>query len=308
MKTKSPGAKVQRAAGTLRPCNGCKRSTRVVFPFDRTMNACHDCTLENGPGHLRLLSHSTCKKKLMLDDRDLSVCPVFHTLHRSYHNIIRLYRWQDVLAALLDKYGGPSRLNDAVSSLRSKQWKRGGARRLRTDLATRLMNKNDPAGVHSRALMHATCCLDYVKNGIGGQKRVQERIRRHTSFESASSHRTGDLALVLANARRMYVRGGAEYYFKVAPRASTLYQDPGELATTATKSELEDYLIYGHISLHDVCVTIVAQDNGRRELTDALSERGLELQKLHSCPCNEYIQIGAGNVDKIVDDLDEMRF
>jgi hypothetical protein len=126
------------------------------------------------------------------------------------------------------------------------------------------------------------------------------------SFASAAPHCTGDLGLALSRARHSYVQGGLERQFEVAVCASKLWQKEGGRAKNTTGSELEPYL-YRQQSLKDILAMLTLQDAQKQELAEALSERGLEVQN-YSCACNKYIRIGAGNVDEIVDDLDEMQF
>jgi hypothetical protein len=306
LKSKPAGTKVQRSTGTPRPCAGCKRPTTIIYPFGDRLRACHECTSSTGPRHLRLMSHSACKDTFLLTDNDLYGCPVLHARHRSYGNEIRVYRRQDVLEIALDKHGGPQGLNTALDAREKKRMDRGKPSEHRAEIAERLVTDADPHALYNRQTLYEVCCSDYVRNGSGGQRGVKERISRFMRFEMVSPPCSGELVLSLSNARRDYVQSGEDRYLDVAIKASELCESLGDRIVVARRRDFEPFL-YGQDSLHYIRRHMLAPTARAKELADALSLRKLEL-RADSRLCNAYIESGVGDIDEIVDVMDEMRF
>ncbi|GAQ90326.1 hypothetical protein KFL_006280010, partial [Klebsormidium nitens] len=116
---------------------------------------------------------------------------------------------------------------------------------------------------------------------------------------------SGELVQSLANARRDYVHSGEDHYSEVTTKASELCESLGDLAVVARRRDFEPFL-YGQDSLEYVRGQIVAPASRTKELTQALGLRRLELRD-DSRLCNDYIEFGVGDIDEIVDIMDEMR-
>lgn len=209
-----------------------------------------------------------------------------------------------MLAVALDKHGGPQGLNAALDAREKKRMDRGKPRERRAETAESLVTDADPDANYNRQTLYEVCCADYVRNGAGGQKEVKERLSRFMTLVSPPC--SGELVLSLTNARRDYVQSGEDRYLDVATKACELCESLGDRIVVARRRDIEPFL-YGQDSLHSTRRHMLAPAARAKELADALSLRNLEL-RADSRLCNAYIESGVGDIDEIVDVMDEMRF
>lgn len=301
------GVSVQNLTAPPRPCAGCKRKTSLVFPFDPSLHACMTCTGADGPRSLRVVSRTECKRALLLDDTDLVPCAVLRTRHRSYHNEIMMYRWQDVLGVAFEKHGGPEGLQGALDQRAERRGSRGGAARAKQEsvverIAADLALDKRP----DKRIILDVCCNQFLRNGKGGRWGVKARIERYIQFDLAAPPATGCLKSILDESMERYLASGADKDLEGALNASELHEALGGCVNCL---DVEDAAacLSGHLTINDVVEA--AWDRAAREkvLRAALAVRGLQLRS-DSRLCEQYIWFGEGSIHKLVDTMDEMRF
>jgi hypothetical protein len=302
-----PGVSVQNLTSRPRSCAGCKRKTSLVFPFDQSLHACMTCTGSKGPRHLRIISKTECKQELLLNDADLLPCAVLCTRHRSYHNDIRMYMWQDVAGIAFQKHGGPEGLNCAIDERTMRRLRRGGtARAKRETLVEKIVAEYSLDKREDKDTIMDACCDQFLQNGKGGQREVRARIERYLQFDVAAPPATGRLQIKLDEYWGDYLASGADSAFQAALNASKLYEALNGCVDCLSAGEIAGCLA-GRFAADEIADA--ARDRAAREkvLKAALAPRGLEL-KAYCRLCDEYMWSNEGDIDKVVDTLDEMRF
>lgn len=302
-----PGVSVQSPSGPPRPCAGCKRKTSLVYPFDHSLHACMTCTGPKGPRHLRIISRTACKQAVLLNDADLLPCAVLRTRHRSYHNNIMMYRWQDVVGIAFQKHGGPEGLQGALDRRSKRRLDRGGSARAKREsvleqiVADFALDKR----LDKRIIMDI-CCDQYLRNGKGGEREVKARIERYMQFDLAAPPATGCLKLALDEYRDDYLASGADRDLEGALNASDLYEALDGCVNCLSAEEVGGCLA-GHIAADEIADAACDRAAREKELKAALALRGLELRS-DSRLCEQYIWFGEGDIDRLVDTMEEMRF
>lgn len=302
-----PGLSVQSLTSLPRPCAGCKRKTTLVFPFDQSLHACMACVGSKGPRHLRIVSRTECKQALLLNDTDLVPCAVLCTRHRSYHNDIRMYRWQDVVGIAFKKHGGPEGLNCALDQRTRRRLHRGGtARAKRETLLEKIVAEFALDKRLDKRIILDVCCDQFLRNGKGGQREVKARIESYLQFDLAAPPATGCLKLILDEYRDDYLASGADRDLEGALNASELYEALGGCVNCLSAEEVAGCLA-GHIAADEIVNAACDRTAREKELKAALTLRGLEMRS-DSRLCEQYIWFGEGDIDKLVDTMEEMRF
>jgi hypothetical protein len=301
------GRNVENMSGPSKPCAGCKKNTSLIFPFDHSLNACMTCTGPHGPKNLRTISLTECKEGLLLTPADLSPCAVLVTSHRTYHNIIRMYRWQEVIIIAFEKHGGPAGLNAALDRRSQQRRCRGAsAREAREVVVSELVREFAlDRRTDKRTIMEA-CCNQYIRNGKGGKRRVRARIERFLQFDRACPPATGNLKLLLDAYKEDYLDEGANCDLDAALVASELYDALDGCVNCLDEEEVACCLA-GRVSV-DVTVRCARARAAReKEVRTALASRGLQLRS-DSRLCENYILFGDGLINRVVDTMEEMQF
>ncbi|GAQ91644.1 HNH nuclease [Klebsormidium nitens] len=133
--------------------------------------------------------------------------------------------WQDVLTASLDKYGGPGGLNAAEDASRSKQRKRGEPRRLRTDVAVKLMNESDPEGN-----------VDEIVDDLDEMRFYRE----HTTYWTETLYSSSEVAKIRALTKWIAQGSAWECFLQLEPdlgtKGATVQQQSLMASSTAATS------------------------------------------------------------------------
>jgi hypothetical protein len=301
------GIELSRRTSQVSTCDGCKSRSTMIYPFDPDLYACPVCTSSTGPRYLRIISFTACRERLLLLPIDLFPCMVLETVHTTYGNAIRMYRWQEVIAIAFDKHGGPRGLQDALDAREALRKKRGLPREVRDSFARAVIAGCDPEGACDLGDVIRYCCDEFVRNGKGGKKGVRARVERYVSFKAAMPPCSGHVMTVLHQYLHRYVSTGSQTVLEAAPKARLLCEALQGETTHVTLADMSHY-IQGRCSLGATIVHCQQRTARFTGLVDALAARGLTLRP-DSRMCSDFIEHeGKWILEDVVDVMDEMRF
>ncbi|GAQ92071.1 hypothetical protein KFL_009170010 [Klebsormidium nitens] len=241
------------------------------------------------------------------DVTHLAPCAVLRTRHRSYHNDISMYRWQDALGVAFEKHGGPEGLQGALDQRSKRGLNRGGtAKAKRESVLERIVADFALDKRPDKRIILDVCCDQFLRNGKGGQRGMKARIERYIHFDLAAPPATGGLKSILDQYRDQYLASGADKDLEAALNASKLYEALGGCVNCLDVEDAAACLT-GHLAVDEVVEAAWDRAAREKELREALAARGLELRS-DSRLCERYIWFEEGNVQKLVDTMEEMRF
>lgn len=106
-----------------------------------------------------------------MSDADLVPCVVLRTRHRSFHNDIMMYRWQEVLEVAFEKHGGPEGLQDVLDQRSKRRRNRGGsARAKRESVLEKIVADFALDKRLDKRTMLDVCCNQYLRNRVANER------------------------------------------------------------------------------------------------------------------------------------------